>query len=174
MDSIHTSFPKHHRVLALDLATKTGWATLEDGILKCGTEHFIRRKGRRTKEDEHEGIQYSRMEIWLWKFLGELQPDMVVFEETAGHFKTVSASRTAFGWRSLMMACCARKSIPTVSVAAGTVKKYATGSGRAEKAEMIHAAKLKFVGLDIADDNAADAVHILCYGMSTKYQLESF
>jgi Holliday junction resolvasome RuvABC endonuclease subunit len=174
MNQTHTSFPKHHRVLALDLATKTGWASLEEGILKCGTEHFIRRKGRRTKEDEHEGIVFSRMEIWLWKKLKELEPDMVVFEETAGHFKTVSASRTAFGWRSLMMACCARLSIPTMSVAASTVKKYATGSGRAEKPDMIHAAKQKFVDLDVDDDNAADAVHILCYGMSAKYQLESF
>jgi Holliday junction resolvasome RuvABC endonuclease subunit len=61
-----------------------------------------------------------------------------------------------------------------MSVAASTVKKYATGSGRAEKPDMIHAAKQKFVDLDVDDDNAADAVHILCYGMSAKYQLESF
>lgn len=168
-----TSYPKHIRALSIDPASRLGWATLDNGILECGMEHFQRRKGRKTKEDEHVGIQFSRMEIWLWRLLKELQPDVVFYEESAGHYQSVDASRAAFGWRVLILACCARLSIPTEGYAASTIKKYATGSGRAEKEDMIHAVSQKFKGLDIKDDNTADAVHILCYGMSVKYQLET-
>ncbi len=173
MNSIHTSYPKHHRVLALDLATTTGWAKLDNGILSCGIEKFVRRTGRRSKEDEHDGIQFSRYEIWLWRLLGELQPDFVFFEEPAGGIGGKTALK-CIGWKVLTMACCARKGIPMAGVHASTLKKYATGSGRADKEEMMHVAARKFVGLEIPDDNAADAIHILCYGMSSKYQLESF
>ena len=167
----HTSYPKHHRALAIDAAAKMGWATLDNGILECGMEHFQRRTGRKTKEDEHQGIQFSRFEIWFWRLLGDLEPDVVFFEEPAGGIGGGTALK-CIGWKVLMMACCARKGIPMEGVHTGTLKKYATGSGKAEKEDMIHAANAKFKNLDIKDDNTADAVHILCYGMSTKYQLE--
>lgn len=169
----HTSYPKHIRALAIDPASRLGWAKLDNGILECGMQHFQRRKGRKTQEDEHVGIQFSRMEIWLWRLLKELQPDVVFCEAPAGHYQSLVASQMAFGWRSLILACCARLSIPYEGYAAGTIKKYATGSGKAEKDDMIHAANQKFRDLEIEDDNTADAVHILCYGLSAKYQLET-
>ena len=168
-----TSYPKHHRILAIDAASRTGWATLNNGILECGMQHFQRRKGRKTKEDEHEGVQFSRFEIWFWRLLGDLDPDYVFYEQPAGGIGGATALK-CIGWKVLMMACCARKGIPMEGFAAGTLKKYATGSGRAEKPEMIHAVNQKFRGLDITDDNIADAVHVLAYGMSSKYQLEVF
>jgi len=174
MNKISTSFPKHHRILACDPAERFGWATLDNGILEAGTEHFQRRKGRKTKEDEHSGIRFSRMGIWFLKLLKEQQPDIVFYEAPAGKYQSRDAAAAAYGYRALMQACCARLSIPLEGYAATTIKKYATGSGRAQKEDMEHALKQKFKGLDVVDDNAADAVHILCYGMSTKYQLESF
>lgn len=169
-----TSYPKHHRILAVDPSYYTGWTTLDAGILECGMEHFVIRKGRKTKQDEHEGIRFSRFEIWFWKLLKELQPDIVFYEAPAGHYESRDAASMAYGLRALMQACCARCSIPMEGFAPATIKKYATGSGRANKDDMIHAVNQKFRGLDVTDDNTADAVHILCYGMSTRYQLETF
>src|SRR5690606_32001818 len=45
-----------------------------------------------------------------------------------------------------------------------SVKKHWTGNGRAEKADMIHHAKLR--GFDPQDDNAADALGLLSCAMS--------
>ena len=156
----------------MDTAARVGWSTLENGILECGMQHFQPPKvGRKTKEDEHIGVQFSRFEIWFWRKLEALDPDIVFYEEPAGGIGGNTALK-CIGWKVLMMACCARKGIPMLGVHSGTLKKYATGSGKAEKEDMIHAVNAKFKDLDIKDDNTADAVHILCYGMSAKYQLE--
>lgn len=43
-----------------------------------------------------------------------------------------------------------------IDLAPGTLKKYATGTGRASKTDMVVAARERF-GVDTTDDNAADA-----------------
>ena len=166
-----TYYPPHHRALALDMATTTGWALVDRGQIRTGTFKTTRAKGRKTLPDEHEGIEFDRFEKWLWKMLKEFDPDVVFFEE-AGGFRNVTTARKPYGYRGLMMACCARLNIPMQGVSPSTVKKFATGNGRAQKEEMIHAAKQKFPDVEVPDDNAADALHILAYGMSTKFQLE--
>lgn len=60
--------------------------------------------------------------------------------------------------------------IPCVGVPIGTIKKYATGKGRAKKEEVIQACNEKFnTNLDPNDngsDNAADAAFVLYAGLS--------
>ena len=99
---------------------------------------------------------------------------MVFYEETIGSSQLgINASQAAFGYRALMLACCARLSIPLEGYAPSTVKKYFTGNGRAQKDDMIFEVGRRFKQLEVADDNEADAVAILCYGMSVKYQIEA-
>ena len=50
----------------------------------------------------------------------------------------------------------------------GTLKKFATGRGNAQKHEMVAAAKSEWPHLDICDDNIADALHLLNYGRENK------
>lgn len=173
MKKVTTKFPKHRRVLALDNSYTTGYAILDNGILEVGTQKFEQRKGRKTKPDEHDGIRFSRYEIWLWRLLKDLQPDCVFYEAPIGMNQLgANAAEMAMGLRALLYACCARLSMPVYGYAPNTVKKYFYGSGRASKEDMLYECQRRFKELDIDNDNESDAVAVLCYGMSVKYQIE--
>lgn len=45
-----------------------------------------------------------------------------------------------------------------------SLKKFGTDSGKAKKPQMMHAAKLLY-GIDITDNNAADAAHVCAWAM---------
>lgn len=53
---------------------------------------------------------------------------------------------------------------PVVAVHAMTRAKYATGSGKASKPEVLSAMRAKFPTVTIADDNAADALALAAMG----------
>ena len=46
-------------ILALDLATMTGWATLIDGKINSGVQNFSKKRG------ESNGIMFLRFNAWL-------------------------------------------------------------------------------------------------------------
>ena len=173
MKRVTTKFPKHRRAVAYDLASATGFAVLDNGLLEVGTHKVVRRTGRKREPDEHVGIKFSRLEIAIWRQLQDLQPDVVFYEESTGNYQSVDASRVAFGFRALLLACCARLNIPTEGYSVLTIKKYFTGSGRAQKDDMMFECRQRFRELVVDNDNEADAVAILCYGMSVRYQVET-
>lgn len=166
-------YPPHHRALALDMAMTTGYAILDRGQVRAGCYNIpTAKKGRKTLPDDHMGKRLLDFETWVHNILSKLQPNVVFFEEAGGHYQNQSAARMAYAQWGAMVMRAAHFNIPIVGVRNTTLKKYAAGNGRAQKEDMIHAAKQKFPDVEIPDDNAADAVHILAYGMSTKYQLE--
>jgi Holliday junction resolvasome RuvABC endonuclease subunit len=57
------------------------------------------------------------------------------------------------------------RGIPYEGVPVGTIKKYATGKGNANKDAMIDAARSR--GFSPADDNEADAIAILLWAIKT-------
>lgn len=58
------------------------------------------------------------------------------------------------------------RGVPYQGVPVGTIKRFATGKGNANKAAMIKAARTK--GFSPADDNEADAIAILLWAIETK------
>lgn len=54
--------------------------------------------------------------------------------------------------------------VPCLEIGSGTLKLYATDNGRAEKTEVVRAISLNFPGVDIPDDNAADALALCAMG----------
>jgi Holliday junction resolvasome RuvABC endonuclease subunit len=62
---------------------------------------------------------------------------------------------------AILQAECEAKELPYSGIPVGTIKKRATGKGNASKEEMVAAAKLKWPGEIIVDDNQADALWIL-------------
>jgi len=147
---------RHHAVLALDLGTTTGWALRsQDGGITSGTMTF------RPSRFEGGGMRYLRFRGWL----GELVAitggiARVAFEEVRRHVSTDS-SHAYGGFLATLTAWCEQEDIPYEGVPVGTIKRYATGKGNADKAAMIAAIRAR--GFAPADDNEADAIALLLW-----------
>ena len=87
---------------------------------------------------------------------------VVYYEEVMRHAGTRAAHMYGAFQAFLELACYSRN-IEIVPVAVGTIKKFATGKGNADKAAMIQAARS--MGYEVADDNEADALHLLRYAI---------
>ncbi|MGO1069750.1 crossover junction endodeoxyribonuclease RuvC [Lysobacter sp. CA199] len=148
-------------LLALDLGTTLGWALRFSGQTMSGTEHF--KVGR----FEGGGMRYLRFVRWLddlWRFAG--QPSTVYFEEVRRH-RGVDAAHVYGGFLAQLTAWCERHGVPYQGVPVGTIKKFATGKGNADKAAMIEAAQR--LGHRPADDNEADALALLHWAIAREH-----
>jgi len=84
--------------------------------------------------------------------------DEVYFEEVR-HHRGVDASHVYGGFLGHLTAWCEQYHIPYQGVSVGTIKKFATGNGGANKKAVCDAVKAK--GHQPADDNEADALALL-------------
>lgn len=145
-------------VLALDLGSTLGWALTISGQAMSGTESF--KLGR----FEGGGMRYLRFVRWLddlMRFTGPIST--VYFEEVRRH-KGVDAAHAYGGFMAQLTAWCERHAVPYQGVPVGTIKKFATGKGNANKEAMIDAAKRW--GHAPTDDNEADALALLHWSMA--------
>lgn len=138
-------------LLALDLGTKTGYATQSQGGISSGVQHF--------KNDRFSGggMRYLKFEKWLTEMP---QLDQVIFEEVRRHAGT-DAAHVYGGLMATLTKWCEANRIPYAAVPVGTIKKSWTGKGNANKNLMIDTAKKR--GFNPTDDNEADALALLHY-----------
>ena len=150
-------------VLALDLGTATGWALrTRDDRITSGTITF--RSGR----FEGGGMRYLRFGAWLRELASIAgAPDRIVFEEVRRHLSTDSA-HVYGGLLATLTAWAELKAIPYEGVPVGTIKRYATGKGNADKAAVIAAMQAR--GFHPADDNEADALALLLWATNGSVQ----
>ena len=144
-------------ILSLDLATKTGWASNVHGR-RSGVVEFALKRG------ESPGMRFLRARAWLneiWKLLGG-QIDIIVYEQA--HHRGGAATAVCVGLVTEVLAFAAARNIELMPVHTATLKKFATGSGRASKEDMVQAAKAR--GWNPVDHNEADAQLLLEYAMS--------
>jgi Holliday junction resolvasome RuvABC endonuclease subunit len=142
-------------LLALDLATTTGWAFYDkDSKLRSGSVSF------KPSRFAGGGWRFLQFERWLAGFISTYAPDEVVFEEVRRHLG-VDAGHIYGGFVAILTKTCEDKMIPYRAIGVGTIKKHATGSGAAKKPAMIAAAEAKWPDQDISDDNVADALWLL-------------
>jgi len=147
------------KIIALDLGTKTGWAisTPELGVIS-GVQVFDVKRG------ESPGMRYLRFSVWMFELITQVEPNLMAYE--APHHRGGAATEILNGFSTRIQEYCADYGIEYQSVHTGTLKKYATGSGRASKEEMIAAAQKKYPDQQIEDDNQADALCILDWATS--------
>ena len=142
-------------VLALDLATKTGFAVLrKDGTIRSGMVTLPDASKTPT------GERLNRFRNWLNDTKarqGDI--DFVVWEQPVVRY--ANAVAPLFQLVGTVCSWAEHHGIGYANsgVASTTIKKFATGRGNAKKPEMIKAAQEK--GFDIKDDNEADALHLL-------------
>lgn len=119
-------------LLCLDLGTSTGWALLNEyGSIASGTAHF---KPRRF---EGGGMRYLRFKRWLTETKNVSgQIDAVYFEEVRRHVG-VDAAHAYGGFLAHLTAWCEHHTIPYEGVPVGTIKRFITGKGNADKDAVI-------------------------------------
>jgi len=151
-------------ILALDLATKTGWAAYHGGCggaMNSGIQDFTLKRG------ESPGMKFLRFRAWLDVMQALLNPIDVIYYEQA-HHRGGAATQSAYGFVTDVLAFAAQHNIQTSAIHTGTLKKYATGKGNAKKPEIIAAAWA--LGWDPKDDNEADAMFIRKFAMGELLQ----
>ncbi len=145
------------KILALDLGTKTGWAfgDMEDtNRIYSGMQDFSLKRG------ESSGMRLLNFDKWVYDMLDKHKPEMVGYEMP--HHRGGHATQLLLGMLGILHVACEKAGIEYSSVHSMTLKKSATGSGKASKKDMISAAMKKF-NREITDDNEADALHILAW-----------
>jgi len=147
-------------VLALDLGTATGWAlSSHDQHITSGTVTF--RPGR----FEGGGMRYLRFRRWLDEVARLGGPiDRICFEEVRRHVSTDS-SHVYGGLMGMLTAWGELNAVPYEGVPVGTIKRFATGRGNADKAAVVAAMQAR--GFHPADDNEADALALLLWAIET-------
>jgi hypothetical protein len=169
-------------LLALDTATKTGWAAYCNGRVTSGVwDCSIRTQPTRTLRAEHPGQRFSSFDCSLSSKLSELGDEQVhlVFYEmiVGGPHAGGKASLIEKGLEAMLLrrAFC-QADAPCWPLAAGTIKKWALGDGTltaTTKQEMIGAARHAFPRQKFLphaptktqpwewDDNQCDALWLL-------------
>ena len=154
------SAPAGSTILALDLGTTTGWASFVSGIVHSGTATF------RTARYDGGGMRYLRFQHWLEQ-LADVSGGLasIYFEEVRRHLGT-DAAHLYGGFLATLTAWCERRGVAYQGVPVGTIKRFATGKGNADKDAVLAAMRER--GFQPTDDNEADAIAILLWAMETR------
>jgi len=143
-------------ILALDLATKTGWATgSRPTEITSGVQDFSLQRG------DSSGMRYLRFESWLTDVITLVHPEVIIYEQA--HQRGGAPTEIAYGFITHTLKICAKYQIEHQALHTGTLKKFWTGKGNAGKSEMI--AECRRRGFSPRDDNEADAIALLHWGL---------
>ncbi len=142
---------KEH-VLALDIATHTGYYSVHES----GTWNFTESKKR------NDNKQHKDFRDTLLSFIKNYGILRIVAEDVNvnNHFRDM---RKLSEFRGILLEICDELSLPEPEfINVASLKKWATGNGKAGKADMVQACMDKYRYTPI-DDNAADACHLFHY-----------
>lgn len=150
-------------VLALDFGANMGWSIRwKDGEITSGCEKLTKPTKIKNKKKikESEGMRFFRFK----EFLNKLDGVTHIFYEKVWSHIGVLASHNFGGYEALLLENCERNNIKCNYFGVGTIKKRATGSGKASKEQMMEAATKTFKQ-EISNDNQADSLWILTLGV---------
>lgn len=140
------------KILALDTATKTGWALIANGkIVESGVQDFSKKRG------ESNGLMFLRFRKWLNDLIKSWSPELIAYERA--HFRGGAATEIGVGLQTRVQELAASFGVESTPVHTGTLKKWATGKGNAGKDLMMKIAETHLDRPPI-DDNEADAIMI--------------
>lgn len=137
-------------ILALDMATKTGWAMSS----ASGVEDFKKKPG------DSRGMIFIRFEAWLNEIITLKKPELIVYERP--HARGRAANEVLNGMLAFLVKVCAVHDIQYSDCPSTTLKMFATGKGNASKDAMMTAYKARW-GKEPIDDNHADASWLLAW-----------
>jgi len=140
-------------ILAIDLGNEFGWAINQSAAIDSGWNRLTNKPGL------DPGKKFKLFDYWLNYETSE-SIEVVYFEDVKRHVSLCNA-RAYCGFLAILQSWCYKKEIECVGVGVGTIKKFWTGNGRADKEMMIKEANIR--GFDTDNDNEADALALLHY-----------
>lgn len=147
------------QVLGLDIATHTGYYSVHES----GTWNFTESKRRNGNK------MHGAFRVMLLAFIRRYGIRRIVAEDVSVNRHFYDMRRLA-ELRGILLEVCDEMDLPEPEfVNPATLKKFATGDGRADKAAIIRACREKY-RYEPVDDNAADACHLYHYYLR-KYRI---
>lgn len=153
------------RILALDLATVTGWAMVANGVITSGSWSFARHAGNKTRAPDHPGASFAMFRRWLHTKILEDKPAAITYEEV-NFFKFAFQAYSFCGLRGIMYEAAAGANLPLHPNKLHQIKAFWTGSAVAKKPQMMAETLRRYPELNLTDDNEADAIAILNFQLS--------
>lgn len=162
------------KILALDLGTHTGFALeADDYPLACGTFEL----GGPARNNPSMDMRFFRLLGWIEGICTSFRPDKIVYEDVQFVKSRLQAHLWAT-WRAAVWLAAWKHNITVACCPTGTLKKFATGDGHADKIAMARALAMnpRFIRVNdgvidavtkaTLDDNAVDALHLLRWAQS--------
>lgn len=140
-------------ILALDPANTTGWAWSDRNETRYGTWSLV----VPNRPADHRLVVFLDL---LRRIVAATAVELIAFEEASFGSPNRRVQAMHNELRGIIKLVAAERGIEVVGYHPTTIKKFATGSGRASKSQMIAAART-MLGLYTSDDNVADAAFIL-------------
>ena len=148
-------------ILALDCATKTGWACLRDGHIESGMQDFTKRRGE--SMGMNNGVMFYRFRGWLNNTFKDSGLDIIVYEQA--HHRGGAATEICVNLTGRAQEFAAEIGAEYMAVHTASIKKFITGHGKADK-ELIKDWFVRKIGRPPVDDNESDAMALLYFVMN--------
>lgn len=157
------------KVLALDIATRLGWAVGSAGSLPLFGAHQL----PKARYDGDFSGRFVAMAQWLHDMIDMHAPTLIAYEEPlmprgVEMTTTWATTRLLIGLVSWADGVAEDRGVAAMEVNNSTWKKHFVGNGRAEKIDTIR--KCFSLGMQPPDNNAADAIGILSFALHIKGQ----
>lgn len=154
------------KLLALDVATKTGWAVYANGVYSSGVKVLSPiKKGRKLLPDDHPGQKFLEFAVWLHEVLTDYSITHIAYEVT-GSQRGGKTNQLLLGLRGVLYGTAAKYEIPILETYPGSLKLHATGHGGASKEDMQKAWMEKF-NEDPGTDDECDALWLAHWGVAS-------
>lgn len=143
-------------VLALDTATKTGWAH-SNGT--SGVQDFSPRRG------DSPGMRYIEFRAWLHRILDAAPVELIVYEQPGG-MRSRAATHVCESLIGQAEVVATERKIEITSRSPSDLKKYIRPDVKANKRNkprMMQYVENNWPDIKLADDNHADAILLLWY-----------
>jgi Holliday junction resolvasome RuvABC endonuclease subunit len=138
-------------ILALDLGTKTGFAIYNGESIVSGTKKLRNSKSA-------SGLRFVDFRRWLIDTIKSYRINEIYYERVYRHCGT-EAGHVYGGFLYHLAAVVEELNVKCTGIPVSTIKKLATGNGKATKEDMMKAARNN--GFNPLDDNEADSLAIL-------------
>ena len=124
-------------VLGLDLGTTTGWAVWDDGVRASGMWLLKPPRGAAF------GYHFREFGVLVRGVVVHDEVGLVAYEDVKAHAGTLAA-HVYGGFLAILEVACGDLGVRALGVGVGSVKKYATGKGNADKELMVLAARRRW------------------------------
>lgn len=155
-------------ILGLDLASTVGWALFHDRQ-RIASGSLVLKQRTVKKVREPRAVRYIQLADALEQSIagnGPIPfvrtPDVIVYEAAKGSWLTATAWESYGGLLAEVEKWAFLNGITRlVGINPSTNKKHATGNGKADKPDMMKAARKYWRGVKLTTHDEADALHVV-------------